>query len=998
MFVQSSRRVRQLKTILLATSVLALGGTGYSYAQPANQPVETVVVTGTHLIGGFTAPTPVTVQDAATIQERAPSTISDVINQLPEMRQTQTNTQAPRGNGAGGQNSVDLRGLGTSRTLMLMDGIRFVPTNIGGSIDINLIPTLLVSRVEVVTGGASAAYGSDAVSGVINFIMKDRFEGVQGSFQYGESELGDNIEPAMSFAAGANIFGDRLHVVIGGDFSDNHGVGTIYSRPNEYGDKTPNGQWCSVVNPANHAASGQPAISLVPDCTWSTQAAGSVIVAAKTNTGAAYNGLNQVAFGPNGVPYNFQPGTVASTLMYGGPDNPGDPHGNPNGNWLIEAPHKRATAYGKFTFDLDDDTSVYLQYNYGQNSQQGLSTFHQETNIIIPVSGPFANPFVPASIQAIANANNLASITVGKQEEALGGYQFFQTDVVNRAVIGARGKLFADWSWDIDWEHGQTQESSNLLSNILEGNYLEAIFAVAGPNGVPVCGPVANNPNLAMGSIGAGRASQVQPGCSPFNIFGPTVQAYNVGNPPYASANDTLQVLSGGVASPAAINYIAHSTNNIVMVQQDVIDINVHGVPFDDWAGPVAVAAGFSHRRQGASSRTDAFGDAAYSLSNNGSTYTGSFEVNEGYVEFGVPLLKDAPFAQDMNTDIAVRVTDYSLSGTRATWKVGVSDQIDPTVRFRATVSRDVREPSISDLFSVQTLGITASFSNPVTGLSGPEYTLSGGNPNLKPEVATSYVAGFVFTPSAAWLEGFNVSVDYYNTTIKGAIGSVSAANTATYCAQHIQNDFYCQFMDNLGPGGALRIRTQSANLNKQLTDGMDFEFDYSVPQDLFEAAGLPGSLRIRWLTTWVNTLATTTAVSRLNVAGSGIGGGVPNWTSNMNLLYGWGPTTTNIQLRYTSDIKADATLIGPGQEGYSPALSNSISRNLFPAQVYVDLAETLSLGNVAGADVQAFFNVNNVLDKHAPGVGQALVAFVTGGDPYDLIGRTYKVGVRYKF
>ncbi len=992
-----SNSLSRLKVVFLATSVLT-GSVAVASAQDTSPAIESVTVTGTHLTAGFTAPTPVTVESAADLLARAPSTISDAVNQLPEMRQTTTNTQAPRGNGSGGQNLIDLRGLGVQRTLVLVDGQRWVPTNINGTIDVNLIPTNVVNRIDVVTGGASAAYGSDAVSGVVNFITKDHISGAQGSVQYGESELGDNIEPAMSLATGGNFFNNRLAVVIAGDASNNHGVGTIYSahRNNEYGDGTPNGQWCSVVNPANHAALGLPATSLVSNCTWSTQAAGSVIVGAKTATGANSSVLNQVAFGPNGVPYNFNLGTVASTLMYGGTANPNDPHGNPNGDWLLEAPHKRAAAYGRMTFALDDDTSVFVSYNFGTNSQKGLSTFHQETNIIVPVSGPFANPYVPAAIQAIAVANNLATITVGRQEEGLGGYQFLQSDTVNRGVIGASGKVFKNWSWDVSWEHGQTQESSNLLSNVLEGNYLESLFAVTGPNGVPVCGPVANNPNFATGGIGAGRAFQVQAGCVPYNIFGTTVGSYNVGNPPYSTASLSASVLSGNVGQQGALNYFAHATNVLTMIQQDVLDANIHGSAFDDWAGPVALAAGISHRREGASNATDGFGVNNYSLSNNGTTYNGSFQVTEGYVEVGVPLLKDAFLAQSLDTDIAVRVTGYSQSGVRATWKVGVNDQVNDWLRLRTTVSRDVREPAISDLYAPQSLGITASFSNPVTGKSGPEYTLSGGNPNLKPEVSTSYVLGAVFTPGDGWLQGLNASIDYYNTTIKGVISSVSAANTATYCAQGLQNGYYCQFMSNNGPGGALQIQTLVANLNKQLTDGMDFEFGYHVPDDYM--MGLPGGITLRWLTTWTNTLATTTAVNRLNVAGSGVGGGVPNWVSNLNLTYVYDAFSTNLQFRYSGALKADATLVGPGQAGYDPALSNSISRNLFPSRTYLDLGETVDLGNHFGVALQAFANINNVTNKHAPGVGQALVAFVTGGNPYDMIGRTYKGGIRFQF
>jgi iron complex outermembrane receptor protein len=992
MLPRQSHQLNRLNTLLLATSMLALAAPGVASAQdataatgPGATAVEQVVVTGTRLSGGFTTPTPVTAVGVAEMENRAPSTIADVVNQLPQLRQTTGTTQAPRGN-ANGQNLVDLRGLGTNRTLVLIDGNRIVPTNIGGSVDINLIPTILVNRVDVVTGGASAAYGSDAVAGVLNFVMKDHIDGVIGSVQYGESERGDNIEPAFSVAAGHSFFGGRLNLIGGGDFSDNHGVGTIYSRPDLYGKQ----QACLVSNTAAQRAAGAPVSSLVTGCTWSTQAAGSVIVGGKTAGGAAYNGLNNVAFGPNGVPYNFQVGTVASILMYGGPDNPGDPHGNPNGNLLLKAPSKRWTAYGKATFDINDDDSVFVQYLYGHNEATGLSTFHQETNVTILAN----NPFIPAAIAQRMAANNVASLTIGKQEEALGGYQFLQKDTTSRIAIGAKGKIFGDWSWDATYIHGESPQSTPLVSNILEGNYLQSIYAVPGPNGVPVCGPVATNPNLQPGSIGAGRASQVSPGCVPFNIFGPTINVTQGNGKAFATAGMGQDLLSGGVGSVAAANYFGHTTQSGFYYQQDVINANVRGTPFETWAGPASMAVGIEHRREGGRAFTDFEGANNYSLSNNGSNYQGSFEVTEGYVEAGIPLAKDLSWAQALDLNAAVRETGYSLFGNLTTFKFGVNYQPIEDLRFRATRSRDVREPSITDLNATPTLGITASFNNPVTGISGPEYTLGGGNSALKPESADSTTIGLVYAPTAGWFRGLNASIDWFDVNIHNVITTVSNVNIASYCAQGIQA--YCsQIVNGGGPGGALLIKSIPQNLNEQKTNGMDFEFSYNAPLDDW---GLPGNFNMRWLTTWTDVLSTTSAVTYTDFAGSGVNGGVANWVSNLNLTYSIDRSVTNLQFRYTSDIKADATLIGPGQNGYSPALPNSVSRNQFPAQIYMDLSQSYELMNTEDGQLTAFATVQNLLDKDPPGGGIGFVAFITGGNPYDLIGRTYKAGVRFAF
>ncbi|HEY4276166.1 MAG TPA: TonB-dependent receptor [Rhizomicrobium sp.] len=981
---------KRLKQALLATSMLAVGAPIAAHAQAiaaaAPENVEQVVVTGTRLSGGFTTPTPVTAVGTAEMENRAPTTISDIVNELPQLRQTTGTTQAPRGN-SNGQNLVDLRGLGTNRTLVLIDGNRIVPTNIGGSVDINLIPTILVNRVDVVTGGASAAYGSDAVAGVINFVMKDHIDGVIGSMQYGESERGDNIEPAFSLAAGHAFLDGRLNLVGGGDFSDNHGVGTIYSRPDLYGKQ----QACLVSNTAAQRAAGNlPVSSLVTGCTWSTQAAGSLIVGAKTTGGASYTGLNNIAFGPNGVPYNFQQGTVASILMYGGPDNPNDPHGNPNGNLLLKAPSKRWTAYGKATFDIDDDTSVFAQYLYGHNEATGLSTFHQETNVVVLAT----NPFIPTAIAQQMAAHNLASITIGKQEEALGGYQFLQKDTTSRIALGAKGKVFGDWSWDVNYIHGESPQSTPLVSNVLEGNYLQAIYAVPGPNGVPVCGPVATNPNLAPGSIGAGRASQVSPGCVPFNIFGPTINITQGNGKSFATAGIGQSLLAGGVGSLESANYFGHTTQSGFYYQQDVVSANLRGSPFETWAGPASIAVGIEHRREGGSSFTDFEGANNYSLSNNGSNYRGSFEVTEGYVEAGIPLAKDLSWAQSLDLNAAVRETGYSLFGNLTTFKFGVNYQPTEDLRFRATRSRDVREPSITDLNATPTLGITASFNNPVTGSSGPEYTLGGGNAALKPESADSTTIGMIYSPTGGWFSGLHASVDWFDVNIHNVITTVSNVNIASYCAQGIQT--YCSAMVNGGgPGGALLIKSIPQNLNQQKTNGMDFELGYNAP---LEDWGLPGTFNIRWLTTWTDVLSTTSAVTYTDFAGSGVNGGVANWVSNLNLTYSLGRSVTNLQLRYTSDIRGDATLIGPGQNGYSPSLPNSININQFPAQTYMDISQSYDIINNEEGQLTAYATVTNVLDKDPPGGGIAFVAFITGGNPYDLIGRTYKAGVRFRF
>lgn len=933
---------KKLRTVLLASSIL-MTAAGSAYAQEAGQ-VEEIVVTGSRLqAAGFQAPTPVTVVSGAALTSRAPSTIAEVVNELPSFRQSATNTQNQRGNGNGGQNRVDLRGLGAERTLVLVDGRRHVPTNLTGTLDINLIPTPLVDRIEVVTGGASAAYGSDAVSGVVNFILKDRMSGIQGTVQYGVSERGDNKEPTVSLAGGKNFFNDRLHIVAGADYSDNKGVGTLYTR--DWGRKQPG------LVAFGTGRGTLPAQGLLENVTYSTQSDGGLI-----NAGP----LRGIAFGANGTPFNFVFGQVYSNLMFGGPNN--SPDANPFGNWKIAAPHERYTGLIKATFDISDTSSVFAEYGYAKQSSAGLSSYHQGASLVILNT----NPFIPADVRAQMLARGLDRITVGRYESQLGGYKLLAKTGTNRFTAGIKGEVLDGWKWDAYIEHGQTDGNQKVRTNIFEGNYLAAIYAVTGPNGAPVCGPVATNPNLT--GANAIRVAQIQPGCVPFNIFGRTSP------------------------SDAAKQYITYNSNNETRYRQDVVAANISGEPITLPAGPLSVAAGLEHRKESAYSVADPFGQQVVALSNNGSTYSGKIKVTEGYLEVGVPVLKDLAWAKALDLNGAVRRTHYSTSGNVTTWKVGATYEPTDFLRLRATRSRDIRAGNINELFQTRNIGITASFLNPINGKTGAINTISGGNPNLTPEIADTLTVGAVFQPHWGLTQGLRVSLDYYKVDISDVIASVAAADIARRCAAGLQA--YCDLIvfDATAPSGISTIASTPANLNRLKTTGLDLEVAYRVP---IELVNLPGKLDIRSLTTWVDDLKTIDAVSNVDRSGSGALGGVPEYTSNLSLTYGIGRFSNTLTAKYTSKIRGDATLIGPDSPGYNPTLSNSINKNQFPAMVYWNWSGQFDL-KTGEQSLQLFANVNNLFNKDPATL--AIIAFASGGNPYDVIGRTYKAGLRFKF
>ena len=1018
----SNTRNKCLKTTLLATSMLTLGSAGIAYAQEATS--ETVTVTGSRLsTQGFVAPTPVTSVGAADIAARAPAIISDILNEQPQFRMTLGAGQQPTANFSA-QNVIDLRGLGVQRTLVLLDGQRFVPTNTNSSVDVDAIPVLLLSRVDTVTGGASAAYGSDAVGGVVNFIMRDRMDGVIGSIGGGISERGDNLNTNASVAWGRDFFGGRLHEVGSLEYNNSRGVSNLYTRMQEYGQY----QTCLTTNTAAQRQAAIAAGGLLAaqkyanNCTWYPQAASTMVLGGRNAAGAVLNQnqtpISNITFGVGGAVIPFNVGTFSfalangaipsvGALMYGGAPNYTDPHATPRNGLAISEPRKQHKFYNKLTFDIDDNTSVYAQASWAESNNRSVNSgLIQNTGIIIPITGQFANPYVPASLQAAAVAAGLTALIVGRQEEEAGGQVGRSATIVERLGLGAKGKILGDWDWNLFWTHGETHTHSANGGFLLNANLMESIFAVAGPGGFPVCGPVANNPNLTQTTLGAAAntpgssttlSSKVTPGCQPFNIFGPTIGSYvPAGYKCYVCTDVPDALRNSPTGSQAAVNYFNVENQGATYYQQNAGSAGVGGSPFSTWAGPVTLAFGVEYREENVRTENGIYGTGSYSNNSGGPGWTGSFSTVEGYFETDIPLLKDQFLAEGLDVDIAYRMTGYSLFGNLPSWKVGVNWQVNDDIRIRANRSRDLREPSLADLFSPTSLAINTSFLNPITQTAGIEYTQSGGNSNLKPETAQSTTVGLVYTPSDGWLSGLNASIDWYSVNISQVIQAEAVLTIGNQCAAG--NQSYCALVfPTGGPGNSLLIKAVSANLARLKESGVDLELSYTTPLDSID---LPGTLTTRVLGSFTdyNIIQSSVYTER-----AGRAQGQAKYMGTVSLTYALGASSTNLQWHYTSDIRADATLTGPGQPNYDALArdltkTNTVDRNQFPSAYTINLSENYDFYNDGGTKLTAYLNVNNLLDKDPPGHFQSVVAFLAGGNPYDLIGRTFKGGIRFQF
>jgi outer membrane receptor protein involved in Fe transport len=928
----------------------------------AETDVEAVVVTGSRLTNtGFVAPTPVTTIGSDQIERRAPSAVNELLADIPSFRPTNGPSQAQRLVGAGqGLSSADLRGLGASRTLVLINGRRVVGQSPTGTVDTSIIPSGLIDRLEVVTGGASAAYGSDAVAGVVNFIMKDRIDGFNGSIQVGRSQRGDNDEIGGTLNWGETFAGGKGKVVLGADYNRTDGVGNIYQRKR------------TAVEPGNSAnpipfganrPAGVPAQGFLTNVEFSTLTKGSVINAARTTTGGASTALNQLAFNADGSSYILQRGTVYGNLMAGVNTNYGS---GPMSNWNLRTPNQREAYMGIVNYEITPDLNAFFEVNFGKTKVEAESSFHTQPGTIVFRD----NPFIPADVRARMVALNINEITIGRVDTDWRGSLTDNRVDTLRFAAGLAGKVFGDWTWDVYLQHGKTIGHNNLY-HTKESNLLAAEYVVTGPNGQPVCGPLATNPNFAPNRLTALiDPSKVLPGCVPFNPFGI------------------------GRNSQAAIDYVSGWQYTKIEIWQQVAAANIAGDLFSLPAGAVSIATGIEARRNELNQTADPLQIRAIYGNGNQQTYSGEQEVLEGYIEAGIPILRDVAFAKSLDLNGAVRRTHYSDSGSVTTWKAGFSFEPNDSIRLRATQSRDIRAPNLVELYNVGGSMAAANFiANPFNGVLGRLTTTNRGNPNLKPEIADTFTMGLVLQPTWEWANGFRASIDYFNIKVSEVIAAAAAQDILTGCLAGIQA--YCgQIEFDSTAFGIRNVNNAPLNQAALKTNGFDFEVAYRVPLDNFN---LPGRLDIRALATWTRKLERTdragTVLTTTDYAGSLTNIGVPEWSGVVNLNYALGGFTAGLQTRLFSASIRDPQLIGPDKPGYNPALPNSVNINRFPSVPYYNVNAAYDF-MVEGHRLQVFGLINNLFDRQAPVL--SLAALNTGGNPYDYIGRTFKMGMRF--
>jgi len=948
-------------TLLLAVLAPAHAQSTPQAASEEKVNVEEIVVTGSRVVrDGFEAPTPVSVIGVEQFQNSGTPNIADFVNQLPALAGGFTPAVTRKNSSAGqsGLNTMSLRALGAGRTLVLLDGQRAVASHINGFVDINNFPQDLVSRVDVVTGGASAAYGSDALSGVVNFVLDKTYTGVKGEVSGGMTTYGDNKNWGGKLTAGTPFAGGSGHFLFSGEVSMVPGIhgGALEDTLNvkTTRDWAAKG-WHLLFNPTYTATNGEPQLIARDKVGLSTSALGGII----TNTA-----LRGITFGPGGVPRQHNMGTLVRDPFHVGGDWE---YTNIDEMTSLEGRVDRQSVFTRASYDLADNVTVFAQASWSHSYAFNYnSTQYDLANKNIR-SG---NAFIPASVQAQMTALGITQFTLGTMNGDIPRIGHFHDRIVKRFVAGADGTFDAfetGWAWSAYYQKGISRLSENIQTTH-RARYAAAIDAVRHPTtGAIVCSITLTIPNHP---------------CVPWNVMGI------------------------GVNSEAAFSYIEGWAYRAQRFTQDVAAISFNGEPLSSWAGPVSLAFGVEHRKEQVSGKTNEENLNAELFVGNYRPNFGSYTVTEGFVETVVPLANNETWAQALDLNAAVRATSYSTSGYVTTWKTGLTYAPVDDIRFRFTRSRDIRAPNLGELYQTGLTNVTIlrdPFNNNQT-IQG--YQVTSGNLALAPEKADSIGVGAVFSPS--FMPELQASVDYYNIKLKDGIGNYNGQTILELCFLGQQQ--YCAAIDRAVVNGipvVSELRVQPFNFSSQIARGVDFEVSYRMPvASIVEA--WDGDLMLRALATrflknysasGIPSDPPTDTVGAHNIGISG----VPKWRYNFTANYSTESYNVNLTARGISSGVLETAWIECKTGCPASTIANRTTDfNHAAGALYFDVAVNYKFLQTDSATFEAFVNVRNLANKD-PALIPSGYTSTDYNNPafnpahYDHLGRVFRAGIRFQ-
>lgn len=915
---------------------------------------QEIVVTGSRVIrDGSGAPTPLTVVASEQLELAAPANLADGLNQLPAFRgSARPQTAGALGGGlqSAGGNYLNLRNLGMQRTLVLLDGRRAPPNATSGATDVNLLPQLLVQRVDTVTGGASAAYGSDAVAGVVNFVLDTDFTGLKGVAQAGVSSRGDNGSQRLALAGGTSFADGRGHILLSAEYARNDPISDYNGR-----------DWAEAGGAIIPNMGAGASSIIATDVNISIATLGGRINAVRRPDGTtiANDPITAYQFGTDGSLEVFELGTNRTGQVQIGGD------GARQSTSLV-AGLERTSLFGRMSYEVADDVTFFAEGNYGRSRSvfKILPPFNYNSSAfnIFP-----ENAYMPDDLRAMITArntdadptNDIGSLSVGRLNADFGDITSDTVTRTWRGLAGFEARVADGWAMDGYYSHAESRVRQIYHNNPIFSRLAAALDAVEDGNGNIVCraqpGP-------------QGPDGIVSPTCVPINIFG------------------------YGAPSQEALDYVLGDTRSDLVYKQDVAALSFSGSPFSTWAGEVGLGFGVEWRRESADVTVDPLSTAPLNYTGlRGLTYqpqngnyqvgnpqpiSGSNSVKEAFLEVAVPLMRGSRFGHMFDLSGAVRYADYEYGGGVTTWKIGAVYEPVQGLRLRATRSRDIRAANIGELFGVGTQSQGAV--RLPDGSTMSYVGLSGGNPDLVPETADTFTAGVVVQPR--FLPGFTATVDYYNIDIDGVIGTLTAQQTYDQCMAG--SSLACANIEYTP--GRITISTKQLNLNRLQTRGVDVELGWHG-----DALGgqVDARLLVGYLDRYILSVPGAAPIDYTGEVGQVYAN--PKWTGTVSLNYRRGAMGLFVQERYIHHGIYNATLV----EGVT------VNDNSIPARWYTDVTLTYSLDDVAGRP-EMFLTINNLFDQDPPlaPLPQGTIYRLTNPALYDVVGRYMTAGVRVRF
>jgi iron complex outermembrane recepter protein len=971
------------RATLLTLGAIAALANQPARAQDAQAPatraeeLETVTVTGSRIRrNDYVSDSPVVTVSADALTESGSTATEHLLNTLPQFVPSVTTTSNNPANG--GQANIDLRGLGTLRNLVLLDGRRLPPSNSNGTVDVNIIPSALIENIEVVTGGASAVYGSDAIAGVVNFKLKRDFQGAAIESGYGQTDHSDGTEWSSSLTLGSNFGEGRGNAVFSFQYTEREAL---------YQDARPFSEVTLDVRRDGNTPQGSPTIlegRYTRDQENSfTQAAINSVFGRYGAAAGSVPFAQNIGFNPDGTLFTIGTTAPGSVVNYrGDTSDPGFSDSAFTWNFApsnaMILPVKRWSLTGLGDFNVSEDTQAYVQTFFTTyDTTATLAPVPAARGITIPVTNPFISTDLAELLASRPDPD--AAFTYSQRMLGVGPREARDEYDVYQMLGGLRGKLAGDYSWDVYVSRSHMANTTSFNNDVLQSRLQELLNAADG--GVSKC---------------AG-------GYNPFT--GPAGM------------------------SPACAGYVRGYLTNRTQLETTMAEATLGGRAFALGERDAQFSVGASWREEGYDFRPDQVISRGESVGFNGqSPLRGSFNVTDLFGELYLPVLEGKRLVQDLGFTLGARLSDHSLAGTNNAYKLEGNWHMLDSLRWRASFQRAVRAPSISELFSPLNQNFPTLLEDPCSvdsaarnhgpnadvaaggsgaaralciaqgiradsvdsfSYGGQIETLGGGNPDLSEEKADTLTLGAVFD-----FENFRASVDWYDIKLSDAIFSIPAGEILLLCFGYSgnnpgldANDPACRSVDRITQingspaNGVPSVPSQgTANVSSLRTSGVDVQFDWNL--GLGDAGKLDLNLLANWLQKWeIAYVPGLPLIDYKGTVGDTIGSALPDYKLLLNARWHLRTFGAGLRVQYLPAMDNKYASYDPFTTVGTPAIT------YLDANVSWQPAELLELR----------LGVENLTDETPP-LYTASVQMNTDPSTFDVLGRRYFFRANLKF